>query len=94
MKKRILAIMLCICIAIPMLTLSASAAATNIEVTDVEFYSNGDISDLTIEFGWNTASANDSFYLQLIIFQYTRLWISHNAYVQFDYLGNYDPHHT
>ncbi len=58
MKKRILTIMLCICIAIPMLTLSASAAATNIEVTDVEFYSNGDISDLTIEFGWNTASAS------------------------------------
>ena len=58
MKKRILAIVLCICMFIPMLTFSASAAATNIDITDVGFHKNGDVSDLTIEFGWSTASAS------------------------------------
>ncbi|MBQ1264156.1 MAG: hypothetical protein IIY04_01910, partial [Oscillospiraceae bacterium] len=58
MKKRILSILLCICMVIPMMTLPAFAAANNIDITDIGFYKNGDVKEMTIEFGWDTASAS------------------------------------
>jgi len=59
MKKRILSLLLCLCLFTPLLTVMASAAATNVNVTEVNYYeTSGDVADLTVSFGWDTASAN------------------------------------
>ena len=43
---------------IPMLTVMASASATNVKVPEVNYYENsGDVANLTVAFGWDTASA-------------------------------------
>jgi len=58
MKKRILSLLLCLCMLIPVLTVMASASATNVNVTEVNYYEDsGDVADLTVTFGWDTASA-------------------------------------
>ena len=59
MKKRFLSLMMCLCMAIPMMSVTAEAAATNINVTNVDYYEDsGDVESLKIKFGWDTASAN------------------------------------
>ena len=41
-----------------MLTVMASASATNVKVPEVNYYEDsGDVADLTVTFGWDTASA-------------------------------------
>ena len=59
MKKRLLSLLLCLCICVPMLASPALAAANKISVADARYYENsGDVKSLTINFGWDTASAS------------------------------------
>ena len=58
MKKRFFSLLLCVCLCIPMAPMTASAAATKIDVSEASFYDDsGDLEGLTIDFGWDTASA-------------------------------------
>ena len=57
MKKRFLSLLMCFCLCVTMMPMTASAAATKIDVTKATYYSSGDVKDLTIDFGWDTASA-------------------------------------
>lgn len=58
MKTRFLSLLLCLCICASLLTVGAFAAATNINVTDAGYYDSGAVKSLTIQFGWDSASAN------------------------------------
>lgn len=59
MKKQFLGLLLCLCMVVPMMPVTASAAATKINVSEVNYYKDsGDVADLTIDFGWDTASAS------------------------------------
>ena len=58
MKKRMLGLLMCLCMVVTMMPVTASAAATNINVTNVDYYEDsGDVESLKIKFGWDTASA-------------------------------------
>ncbi|MBE6916133.1 MAG: S-layer homology domain-containing protein [Ruminococcaceae bacterium] len=57
MKNRILSVLLLVCMLVTMMPFTASAAATNISVTSANYYNNGDVKTLNINFGWDTASA-------------------------------------
>ncbi|MDO4531952.1 MAG: copper amine oxidase N-terminal domain-containing protein [Bacillota bacterium] len=58
MKKRMLSFLLCFSMCTALIPMTASAAATNINVSEVTYYEdNGDLEGLTIDFGWDTASA-------------------------------------
>lgn len=58
MKKRIVGLLLCIAMAVSLLPIAAFAAATNIDVSKVNYYDgSGDVESMTFKFGWNTASA-------------------------------------
>ena len=59
MKKRFFSLLLCFCICLPLLTVAVSAAANKIDVSAASYYDgSGDVESLTINFGWDTASAN------------------------------------
>ena len=58
MKKKCLSLFLCLCLFASLLSVSAFAAATNISVESATYYDSGDVESMTIDFGWNTASAS------------------------------------
>lgn len=57
MAKRLLSALLCVCVFATLLSGIAFGAATNIKVTSAGYFSNGDVKTLSIDFGWDTASA-------------------------------------
>jgi len=57
-KRRILSLLLCFCMAVTLLPTIAMAAATDITVKSADYFENGDVKSLEIEFGWDTASAS------------------------------------
>ncbi len=56
--KKFLSLLLCLCVFGTMMSVTAFAAATDISVTSANYFENGDVKSLNINFGWDTASAS------------------------------------
>ena len=67
MKRRILSILLALCMLLTMLPITAMAVmatATNIQVTEAEYYATGALEKITTQFGWAQASVTGRLVLQ------------------------------
>ena len=67
MKRRILSILLALCMLLTMLPITAmavGATATNIQVTEAEYYATGALEKITAQFGWAQAGVTGRLVLQ------------------------------